>query len=139
MPMDPNKIRELLSQAKAPKGVYASCFVEFMNSDEPAINPAETWPQYFGDRKASAMVQSFRIAAKTAKAEKDVTITQVGDELYLIHNERARVVVAALDNTDEDTTTNNDTDEDNDDASTTADSDSDEDAVASMFAGVGAE
>lgn len=85
---------------KSKHGFYGPALVKFVNSEEVAINPREVWPNVLGDVDANSpntIAQGFRNAAKAAKIniengheDQVLTITQVGNEVFIIHNERAQ-------------------------------------------------
>lgn len=89
-------IAELLGK-KHKKGFYGPALAKFVKSDEIAINPREVWPLQLGDKEENAVTtiaQGFRNAAKAANIELKgedaiLTITQIGEEVFIIHNERA--------------------------------------------------
>ena len=77
--------------------------MEFINSDEAGINPAEAWPMEFGKKQASTLYQGFLTAAKKADVANDIRILQNDGNVFLLHKERA-AVLAGVATTDDDET-----------------------------------
>lgn len=80
-------IAELMANTKT-KGVYGQKLVEFCDSDEPAINPRESWPIEFGTKNANSVYQSLNTNIKKAKLEDVLQAKMYDGECFLIHKER---------------------------------------------------
>ena len=94
--LDPSVIAGLMSSGRT-RGIYGKCLLQFVEeSDEPGINPREVWPLEFSGKTVEAMYQSFNGAKNKAGLEDVLTIRRDKTDLYILHNERAAVVVAEL-------------------------------------------
>ena len=94
-------LNSLLSGGKLPKGFYGEHLVAFADeSDEPFINPRETWPM-LKNRKVSSIYQGFNSAKNEAELGSVITVKMFDSECYIVHNERAGVVMSAQDENDE--------------------------------------
>lgn len=89
------EIFELVGKART-KGVYGLKLLEFAQSDEAAINPADVWPLEFGSKEATTLYQGFNLAIKRAKMEDDIHILQSDGNVYILHKERVEIVKAQL-------------------------------------------
>jgi len=87
-------INELMANTRS-RNVYGPKLVEFCESDEAAINPAEVWPVEFAGKKASTLYQGFRTAAEKADISDLVLIKQSDDSVFILHKERVALVMAA--------------------------------------------
>jgi hypothetical protein len=85
-------INELMAGAKT--RAYGPKLLEFMESDEAGCNPRDNWPLEFGDKTATALMQSFKNAAKKAGIEEQLTFIKRENDVFIIHNERAAVATA---------------------------------------------
>lgn len=83
---------------------YGPKLLEFVNSDEAAINPAETWPLEFSGKKATTLYQGFRTAAEKANLSDQILIKQSDDNVFLLHKERVTLVLEATASEADDTT-----------------------------------
>src|SRR5262245_61537901 len=90
--LDAARIAELRKGRRA-RNVYGPRLVDFMESDEAGVIPAETWPLDFEGKNASSIYQSFRKAAKDLDILDDLDIGQNDGTVFILHKERA----AALD------------------------------------------
>jgi hypothetical protein len=105
-----NEVAELLATAKGRKGIYGPKLMEFFNGDELAINPRDVWPEEFAKVKIANLSQNFRNAAIKAKILDLIEFRTKGDDLFILHTERAKLAVAQLSedldngNTDEENT-----------------------------------
>lgn len=88
-----DQIKDLLGKARG-RNVYGPKLIEFMESDEAAINPKDTWPAEFQNKSASALYQSFRQAADKAGVADQLQISQVSGEVFILHKEKVAVVLA---------------------------------------------
>lgn len=77
------------------RNAYGPKLVEFDNSDEAAINPAEAWPIDFGGKKTSTLYQGFRLAIEKADLKDKITVKLSDDSVFLLHNERVHILLAA--------------------------------------------
>lgn len=91
-------IGELLAKTRT-RNAYGPKLVEFMESDEAAINPAEVWPE-FKDKQSSTLYQGFMLAAKKAGIQDELLIKQHDESVFILHKERVTLALAAQ--TDED-------------------------------------
>lgn len=91
--MTEDQIRELLGKSRG-RNTYGPKLVEFMESDEAAINPKDAWPAELSNKSASALYQSFRQAAEKAGVADQLQISQVGGEVFILHKEKVAVVLA---------------------------------------------
>lgn len=105
--LDPKMIAELMGNTRS-RNVYGPKLLDFLNSDEAAINPAETWPIDFGTKKATALYQGFLNAAKTAEVTDVVLVKQYDGGVYLLHKERANVAINPPADAEDDDTDNDD-------------------------------
>jgi hypothetical protein len=84
-------LNQLLSPKKLPKGYIGECIVKFVNeSDEAYINPAEVFPLLKG-KKVDTLYQGFNNARNDAELQSVISLTKMGEDLYIVHNERAQV------------------------------------------------
>jgi hypothetical protein len=100
-------IADLLANTRT-RNQYGPKLVEFFNSDEPAVNPQEAWPE-LATKNLATIYQGFINALKktedpTIKAQ--LTILKRNDAVFILHNERARVVAASAVVTQADDTDN---------------------------------
>lgn len=90
----------LLSTTRT-KNQYGPYLVKFYESDEPAIDVREVWPQEFGKKKISALYQGFRNAAEAADitigVDGDILILSRNDTVFLLHNERVKLATTPKD------------------------------------------
>lgn len=92
--LPPEMIADLMANSRS-RGIYGPKLLEFCESDEPAINPAESWPLEFHNKKASSLYQSFNAHIKKAKLEEVVQCKLYNDQVFLLHLERTKVFMAA--------------------------------------------
>lgn len=84
-------IKQLLGSSKT-KGQYLTCLKEFVDSDEPIVNPREAWPLLFADKKASAMYQSFNNAKTKMNGQgENIRIINRDDEVFIMHTHRVEL------------------------------------------------
>lgn len=76
------------------RNAYGPKLVEFCESDEAAIDPAEVWPVEFGGKKATTLYQGFRNAAEKAELSDTVLIKQYDDHVFILHKDRVAIVLA---------------------------------------------
>lgn len=89
--LDASKIGELLAGTRT-RNQYGPLLMEFMESDEAAINPAETWP-LLKDKKPSSLYQGFRNAADKAGISDEILVKLSDDNVFILHKERVRLVM----------------------------------------------
>jgi len=75
------------------RNAYGPKLMAFIESDEAAINPSEVWPVEIGQKKATAIYQGFLNAAKAAEVTDVVLVKQYDGGVYLLHRERANIMV----------------------------------------------
>ena len=90
--LDASMIKSLMAQSRS-RDTYGPKLLEFVESDEAGINPRDVWPLEFGEKKSSALYQGFNTAVKSAKLGEVVRVLQRDDNVFLLHNERMRVMV----------------------------------------------
>lgn len=94
--LNPAEVAQLLSQPTGKKGIYGPKLMDFFNGDELAINPRDVWPTEFKDVKIVNLAQNFRNAATKAKILDLIQLRVVGDNLFIVHVERANLAVLQL-------------------------------------------
>lgn len=87
-------ISELMSSGRA-RNQYGPPTLEFLNSDEPGINPREVWPHLFASHKAPTLYQGFVTAVKKANLEDIILVKKKGEDVFLLHKERVTLAIAA--------------------------------------------
>lgn len=85
-----DKLSELMGKART-RNTYGPKLLEFMESDEAGINPAEVWPMEFGEKLTTTLYQGFMNAAKKSDLKDKIKILQSDDNVFILHNERAAV------------------------------------------------
>lgn len=65
------------------KGLYEDKLMELMESDEPAIDPADSWPVEFSNKSATTMYQGFNNAAKKLNLADDVDVIQRDGAVFI--------------------------------------------------------
>lgn len=88
-------IKDLMGSTRN-RNVYGPKLLEFVESDEPGINPSESWPLEFGGKNPTTLYQGFIKAAKDAKVSDTVKIIKREDSVFILHMERARVAVETM-------------------------------------------
>jgi len=89
--LDHDFILNLVGETRQ-RNLYGPKLMDFIESDEAAINPAETWPIEFGQKNAATMYQGFLKAAKDAKLTEVLRIIQSDGAVYILHNERVAIL-----------------------------------------------
>lgn len=87
-------ISQLMANSRS-KNTYGPKLIEFVESDEAAINPAEVWPIEFGKKEASTLYQGFLGAAKKADLTETVMVKQSDGMVFLLHKERVTGLLTA--------------------------------------------
>lgn len=95
-------IADLMANTRT-RNQYGPKLLEFFNSDEAGINPAEAWPLEFGNKKPATLYQGFVTALN--KAGEDVRslvkIKKHKDVVFLLHTERVDIRLLELEDEDE--------------------------------------
>ena len=86
-------IGQLMANSRS-KNTYGPKLVEFVESDEAAINPAEVWPIEFGKKEASTLYQGFLGAAKKANLTDQIMVKQSDGTVIILHKERVNLLLA---------------------------------------------
>lgn len=81
------------------RNAYGPKLLEFVESDEAAINPRDVWFAEFGAKQSGTMYQGFMKAAKDAKLTDTIRISQVDGEVFILHTERVSLALAAATDT----------------------------------------
>ena len=98
--LDPAMIEKLMGESRQ-RNTYGPKLIEFINSDEAGINPAEAWPLEFGKKNASTLYQGFLTAAKKAEVADQIRLLQNDGNVFILHKERAGLLVNGVDEADE--------------------------------------
>ena len=85
-------ISQLMANSRS-KNTYGPKLVEFVNSDEAAINPADVWPIEFGKKESSTVYQGFLAAIKKADLTEAVMVKQSDGMVFLLHKERTNLLL----------------------------------------------
>lgn len=85
-------ISQLMAKSRS-KNTYGPKLVEFNDSDEAAINPADVWPIEFGKKEASTVYQGFLAAIKKADLTEVIMVKQSDGNVFLLHKERVGVLL----------------------------------------------
>jgi hypothetical protein len=85
-------IERLMGESRQ-RNTYGPKLLDFLNSDEAGINPAEAWPLEFGKKNASTLYQGFLTAAKKAEVADQIRILQNDGKVFILHVERAGIVL----------------------------------------------
>lgn len=86
-------VAELMANTRT-RNAYGPKLLEFCESDEAAINPAEAWPMDFGSKKASTLYQGFRLASEKAGLNDTLLIKLSDETVFILHKERVEVLMA---------------------------------------------
>jgi hypothetical protein len=90
--LDHDFINTLMASSRQ-HNVYGPKLLVFMESDEPGINPRESWPLEFPDEKSTQTIATgFRNAAREAKLDDQLIITTNDGQVYILHKERVAAV-----------------------------------------------
>lgn len=92
--LDFSKIQELMGKGRV-RGVYEAKLAIFVDSDEPAINVAETWSMEFSKKPATTLYQGFNNLLNKLDLKATIEVKQSDGQVYLLHNERIAVLRAA--------------------------------------------
>jgi hypothetical protein len=90
--LPPELIEKLMGESRQ-RNTYGPKLLDFINSDEAGINPAEAWPLEFGKKNASTLYQGFLTAAKKAEVADQIRILQNDGSVFILHKERAGLAV----------------------------------------------
>lgn len=93
--LDPSKIASLYAN-KRTKGKYVLLLSELMDSDEPGVDVAETWPLTMSGKKPTTVYQGFRNAAKTLELDipTDLDVVQRDGSVFILVSERCQQIRA---------------------------------------------
>jgi hypothetical protein len=84
-------LNQLLDTNKLPKGYVGECLVKFVNeSDEPYVNAREVFP-LLKSKKVDTLYQGFNSAKNDAELNDTIGLKRMGEDLYIVHLERAAV------------------------------------------------
>lgn len=92
--LPPELISKLMSSGRA-VNAYGPKLAEFVESDEPGIDPREQWSLEFSGKKTSTLYQGFMTAVKAAELQDVILVKQYDGGCYLLHKERAAVAASA--------------------------------------------
>lgn len=90
----PELVASLMAGGRS-RNTYGPKLLEFVESDEPGINPREVWPVEFAQKKVETLYQGFMLAVNKAELRDQVIVRKHGEDLFLLHSERALAVAAA--------------------------------------------
>jgi len=90
-------ISDLMAKGRT-KNTYGPKLVEFIESDEAAINPAEVWPIEFSKKEASTLYQGFLGAAKKGELTDTIMVKQSDGHVFLLHKERVNLLLVPASN-----------------------------------------
>lgn len=85
-------ISELMANSRQ-RNAYGPKLLEFLQSDEAAINPRDVWPAEFANKKSSTMYQGFNNAIKKGDI-KGLRIAQHNDEVFILNTEKVEALLA---------------------------------------------
>jgi hypothetical protein len=88
--LSPDLVAKLLSEGRG-RNQYQPRLAQFMESDEPGVDPKEEWAEFRG-KKATTLYQGFRTAAEAAGVLDDIIIRKVENDLFILHKARAAAV-----------------------------------------------
>ena len=89
--LDLDQITELLGKGRT-RGGYEAKLGEFVESDEPAINVAETWSIEFGKKPASTLYQGFNNVLNKNNLKDTIEVKRDGTNVYLLHKDRVQLL-----------------------------------------------
>lgn len=92
--IDLTKIKALMGTGRV-RGLYDAKLVEFENSDDPAINVAETWPIEMGQKPATTIYQGFNNVLNKNDLKDKFEVKQSDGQVYLLHKERVALLMAS--------------------------------------------
>ncbi len=83
----------LALMATRTRNQYAPKAVEFLKSDEKAINVKDVWPLEFGEKSAASLYQGFKTAVSKDDAVKDlIFVKKHEDNVFLINTEKLEMI-----------------------------------------------
>lgn len=91
--LDSDFIKSLMGKSRN-RNAYGPRLLEFMESDEAGINPADVWPE-FAEKQATTLYQGFMLAAKRAEVQDQLLIKQYDDKCFILHKERVAIMQAS--------------------------------------------
>jgi len=89
--LDLDQITELLAKGRT-RGLYEAKLGEFVESDEPAINVAETWPIELGKKPATTLYQGFNNLLNKNDLKETIEVKQADGNVYLLHKDRVKLL-----------------------------------------------
>lgn len=92
--LPPDVIAGLMAKGRT-RNAYGPRVIEFCESDEAAINPADVWPLEFGGKVASTLYQGFNTAIDKAGLKDTILVKKVEDSVFLLHKDRVHVLMQA--------------------------------------------
>jgi hypothetical protein len=95
VPMTLEEIEELMGKGRI-KGVYEAKLPIFIESDDPAIDVAETWPLEFGKKQASTLYQGFNNLVNKLDLKDTIMVKRDGERVVLVHLGRVQAMREAL-------------------------------------------
>jgi hypothetical protein len=90
--LSPDLVAKLLSEGRS-RNQYQPRLEQFMNSDEPGVDPRAEWAEFAG-KKATTLYQGFRTAAEAAGILDELIIRKVENDLFILHKARAAAVAS---------------------------------------------
>lgn len=91
--LSPELILKLMAKGRS-RNTYGPKLIEFVESDEAAINPREVWPVEFTGKEASTLYQGFRTATNKANLVDTIEVKQSDGEVFLLHKARVELALA---------------------------------------------
>lgn len=89
--LDLTDIQALMATSRS-RNTYGPKLMEFIESDEAAIDVAEVWPTEFGGKESTTLYQGFTLAARKAEVADTVAIKNSDGHCYILHNERVKLI-----------------------------------------------
>jgi hypothetical protein len=89
------EIEEIMAKGRI-KGVYEAKLPIFIESDDPAIDVAETWPLEFGKKQATTLYQGFNNLVNKLDLKDTIMVKKDEDRVLLIHLGRVQAMREAL-------------------------------------------
>jgi len=89
-----DEISTILSTSRT-RNMYGPKLLEFLESDEAAINPQDAWPTEFKDKKVTTLYQGFNNAIKNGNIE-GLEIRQMDEKLFILNTEKVKLAMDEL-------------------------------------------
>jgi hypothetical protein len=99
-----DEVLELLSKGRT-RNMYGPKILEFLASDEVAIDVAEVWPVDFSKKVASTLYQGFINAAKKADLTDQIMVKQSDEHVFILNTEKVALLKTAQGTLDSEPTT----------------------------------